>query len=421
MIIYSKFLTLVLLLAVSSLSGAAPFVVDSVLDEVDANPGDGSCLSTPTGVCTLRAAIMEANAFSDPDTISLPAGVFTLSLPGVLEDDAVTGDLDIRGSVGITGAGTDLTIIDAANLDRVFEIILGDTVTLEDLTIRNGSAIVAGSFAGGGVYHRAFVLGLTRVRLTANQANIGGGLAVMPYGWAELQDCSLESNTTVDAGFAFNHGPAIYSEGYLSLLSSTVSQSSNEAGSYEAVFLENCSYLDSEIINSTIADNNAGGLHAHNCLLRVQSSTIAGNASCGLFVWEDTVTTDSLIVTNSGFVNNGIDCCQIPSLPTFNHSLDSDDTCGLSLAEGDLPGTDPVLLPLRNWGGSTLTMYPKPGESPLIDSGAGGDDCPASDQRSVVRPVDGDGDLVATCDMGAVEAGDLVFFDGFEAGSTDEW
>jgi len=420
MIICSKFLTLVLLLAVSSLSGASPFVVDSVLDEVDAVPGDGSCFSTPSGVCTLRAAVMEANASSELDSITLPVGVFTLGLAGMLEDNAETGDLDIRASVVITGSGKDLTIIDAANIDRAFDVILGEAVTLQDLTIRNGSAIVAGSFAGGGVDHRSFELWLTRVRLRANQANIGGGLIVMNNAWAYLEDCSLEDNATIDAGFANTWGSAIYSEGHLSLLSSTVTLNSNQTGSYEAVCLNDCSHPYSEIVNSTIADNNTGGLYVYNCTLEVRSSTIAGNPSCGILFGMDGLD-DSLTVTNSVIANNSIDCCLTSNMRTFSNTLDSDDSCGLSAAAGDLPGTNPLLLPLRNWGGATLTMYPTPGASPLIDSGADGGDCPASDQRSIERPVDGDGDLVATCDIGAVEAGDLVFYDGFEMGTTDGW
>ncbi len=39
---------------------AASFTVNSTIDAVDANPGDGSC-DDGAGNCTLRAAIMEAN------------------------------------------------------------------------------------------------------------------------------------------------------------------------------------------------------------------------------------------------------------------------------------------------------------------------------------------------------------------------
>jgi CSLREA domain-containing protein len=96
----------------------APFAVDSTVDEIDAAPGDGNCISTPSGQCTLRAAIMEANALAGDDTINLPAGIYTLTLAGVNEDAGLTGDLDITSTVTIEGAGAESTVIDANALDR---------------------------------------------------------------------------------------------------------------------------------------------------------------------------------------------------------------------------------------------------------------------------------------------------------------
>ena len=49
-----------LLLLLSLNASAATFVVTSPEDEVDTNPGDGIC-GAASG-CTLRAAVMEANA-----------------------------------------------------------------------------------------------------------------------------------------------------------------------------------------------------------------------------------------------------------------------------------------------------------------------------------------------------------------------
>jgi CSLREA domain-containing protein len=62
----------------------ATFNVDSTIDDTDINPGDGICSNAPVGgVCTLRAAIVEANALpnlpsSTPDT-TVPAGTYTLT------------------------------------------------------------------------------------------------------------------------------------------------------------------------------------------------------------------------------------------------------------------------------------------------------------------------------------------------------
>jgi hypothetical protein len=63
---------------------AATFTVNSTADAVDAHPGDGVCADA-SGHCTLRAAVMEANALSGPDTITLPAGTYTLTIPGISE------------------------------------------------------------------------------------------------------------------------------------------------------------------------------------------------------------------------------------------------------------------------------------------------------------------------------------------------
>ncbi|MEM9776462.1 MAG: hypothetical protein AAF902_17930, partial [Chloroflexota bacterium] len=102
-----------------------PFVVDSSLDSIDANPGDGVC-KDENGLCTLRAALHEASqgVNAGVDTIILPDGFFTLSIDGMGEDSGLTGDLDIFDDVIITGDGADSTFIQAGDrsgegIDRV--------------------------------------------------------------------------------------------------------------------------------------------------------------------------------------------------------------------------------------------------------------------------------------------------------------
>src|SRR4051794_38311432 len=88
---------------------AATLTLTSTLDETDANPGDGQCFSAPSGACTLRAAIMEANGQGGSHAISLPAGTFKLTIAGANEDGGATGDLDIFANLTITGAGASST------------------------------------------------------------------------------------------------------------------------------------------------------------------------------------------------------------------------------------------------------------------------------------------------------------------------
>src|SRR5262245_44482005 len=128
---------------------AASFVVNGTEDAGDANPGDGIC-ATAIATCTLRAAIQEANAQPDADSITVPAG--TVTLTGAAGDDAAeSGDLDILGPVAISGQGPAATIIDAGKIDRVFDVIEPTaTVSIASLTVRNGFS--GAGFPAGGIW-----------------------------------------------------------------------------------------------------------------------------------------------------------------------------------------------------------------------------------------------------------------------------
>jgi CSLREA domain-containing protein len=83
----------------SAVNGPYTFTVDSTMDGPDANPGDGECsMSLPpmTPICTLRAAIQEANAQPGHDTIvfSIGEGVHTIAPTAAVPSitDAVTID-----------------------------------------------------------------------------------------------------------------------------------------------------------------------------------------------------------------------------------------------------------------------------------------------------------------------------------------
>src|SRR5918999_510860 len=135
-------------------SAATPitYKVDSTVDAADMNPGDGICStgSFSGNKCTLRAAILEANAHPGADTIEfIVPGPFALGIPTVNDDSPLTGDLDIMAPVTIRGSVAPATIIDggpppennaeAIGMDRLFEIHpSARNVTFEDVTLREG-------------------------------------------------------------------------------------------------------------------------------------------------------------------------------------------------------------------------------------------------------------------------------------------
>jgi len=78
-------------------------------------------------------------------------------------------------------------------------------------------------------------------------------------------------------------------------------------------------------------------------------------------------------------------------------------TAGITLLgePGAVISADPLLGPLQDYGGSVFTRALLVG-SPAIDRGSALY-CPATDARGQPRPIDGNADGVAVCDLGAFE------------------
>src|SRR5690606_15569304 len=98
----------------------------TIQDAVDNDPGDGQYRISSGDFCTLRAAVMEANANPGPDLIILPGNAtITLSIAGT-GNSAAAGDPDSTESLTI---GTfvvpddELPVIDASALgNRIFDV-----------------------------------------------------------------------------------------------------------------------------------------------------------------------------------------------------------------------------------------------------------------------------------------------------------
>jgi hypothetical protein len=272
---------LALALAFAVPAGAAPnstlsLTVNNTADVPDAHPGDGKCeTATGNGICTLRAAIMETNAWAGADTINLKASTeYVLSRPGI-DTVALNGDLDITDDLRINGAGA---TVNGGGIDRVFDIRLhkpSHRVTLTALTIRNGH-----SKGGGGIYNSG-ILYLESVAVTRNHGTEGGG--IFNRGYLVIENSNINGNTAdYNGGGIENDGTQ---HGSLKIRLSTVNDNTtagwgggiyNNGGKAEidtsAVFNNHGGWAgggifsgfvgaDLLVTNSTISGNKAGTLN----------------------------------------------------------------------------------------------------------------------------------------------------------------
>lgn len=174
------------------------FTVGRMFDAVDTNPGNGVPDIDGAGSgFTLRGAIQEANLIPG-SVVVIPAGTYTLSLAGTNEDFALTGDLDILNHVTIANQSGGQVIINAAGLDRVFDVRQGAAMTINGVTITGGSVIDN----GGGVLNRGT---LTVVDSTIDHNTAANGGGVYNLGTLSAHGSAIElNNATYSAGGVFN-------------------------------------------------------------------------------------------------------------------------------------------------------------------------------------------------------------------------
>ena len=201
-------------------------VISFTGDVADNIPGDG-IIGDAAGNASLRAAIMETNANVGEDIIQLAPGNYVLSIGGRFEDGARTGDLDITDNLTIRGTGSSAldTVIDAADLDRVFHVFPGVRLTLENLTVQGGEA-----YDGAGI----FIAGTD----IPNLISTGGRV--------ELTDVNIINNE------AYNQGGGIYNLGSVNAERSSISM--NVAGSRGGGIFNHAAV---DLVNTTISTNTA--------------------------------------------------------------------------------------------------------------------------------------------------------------------
>jgi hypothetical protein len=291
---------------------------------------------------------------------------------------------------------------------------LRSNLTIVNSTLVNNKAV---SSNGGAValdgqnMDHGKVFTLCGVIAKNNFAAIEGG-AIYRYGYpgesTVIDSSTFDGNTANDAkgglGGGIYHHTDTAGAMPLTLTNSTISNNTAGWGA-GAMFWFNSPVT---MTNVTVAGNKAvnslgGGIAANGVPGTIASSTIAGNHADnggsfgGGLVGATGLTLKNTIIANNTAGNawNPVSCTDTASggdhdlqYPPKESSGQADKPCvaGVTMA-------DPLLGPLQDNGGTTMTMALMPG-SPAIGAGAG---CPATDQRGQPR--------TGACDIGAYQHG----------------
>jgi uncharacterized repeat protein (TIGR01451 family) len=325
---------------------ATDFTVNNSSDAVDINPGNGICVTAGSN-CTLRAAVMEANALPGADTIAVPAGTYELTITGVDERcdgttpctvdgttgayvpvitfDASQGDLDITDDVTITGAGSDVTRIEWAPTspgvplegdddpltgDRIFQVSTTSSATadiasvvIQGLTVANGEVAVKPTKATDVCIAEAGLPG----NAIYDDTNLNAyDIEVIDSTCGSLDEEGkiVDDGTTsiIIAQFRRKGGGIALGGGYATVTYDSTKEglppeviSGGEGSSFG---VENVSLDDVVVINNW-SGGDGGGIHsivpATISRSKISGNTCAGGNGGGLYNEGDTVISDTLI------------------------------------------------------------------------------------------------------------------------------
>ncbi len=391
--------------------------------------------------CTLADAITAANtdtavascvAGNGDDEIELPAeSTITLNT----ELPAIVNNLTINAN-GSTltrnnNAPNDFSIISGGQLGVLPRITINDAQISGGVnTYNNGGGInlfaaslvlnrsTVSDNTGGGV---AVVFGpdshINHSTLSDNVTAMGYDASYYGAGLAVSGGSMLIENTTIannQANSASLQGGGLYLTSFQGTTSVTVTNSTisgnsaSSSGGGVAAYEYPGTSLTVNITNTTIINNSAGsggGIFNDGAMLTINSSLMAGNTANAV---GDNINSSEPLLISSDY-----------NLFGFNNNAG---LSGVTLGTNDIvpsaSNLSEIISPILADNGGATPTHNLSENSPAIDAILPGNCSTANDQTGFIRGNDGNDDMLAGCDIGAVEfqpiRPDLIFKDNFE-------
>ena len=374
---------------------------------------NGGALSLSSGTTTITNSTFTGNTAVYAGALILNGGTANISNSTFTSNGATVGtNLASGGAIYITG-GDSVTLTSdtfTSNSARTNGGAIGSlatgTLIFTNTNFTSNSALAN----GGAVYNTSSTITITGGAFTGNQMNAtapgsGTGGALWSTAPITITNASFINNTAANT-----NGPALGGAAYLvtsqNVTNATISNSLFSGNTVNGTVTSLGGALEiggqSNLINDTFTGNKALGSGGNGgAVYQVNGTT---------HLYYVTITGNSATTKGGGYYRSSLSAAPTNTVISGNSAPSSPDEVSIAFSGTNYINTSssatcstnctPLLSPLGNYGGPTLTMVPLPG-SPLIVAAAANVNNTTTDARGFPRSTTFAGNV--RYDLGAVQ------------------